>query len=252
MRTPLATAVITMALAVPPLAPFALPAADAAVPTCFGKTPNVVLTAGNDTWQAPDNTKTYVVYGGGGNDTIRGVDAYDYSTAPGITICGGLGNDYISGGVTNDKIDGGGGADHISDWSGSDLMVGGAGDDVIDDDSCEDCDRHGNDVLKGGGGNDVLGNGWGNDKVYGGGGADNLYDWECDPSYLDGGPGADYIESYRGSYEGETCDSYDANFNVIASPGDTVVGGTEYDRAVLSKADKPTGVESVTVQYPDH
>ena len=91
-------------------------------------------------------------------------------------------------------------------------------------------------------------NNFGPDKVYGNGGNDNLYDLECDATYLDGGAGSDYFESYKDSYGviGSTCDHLEADGGVTKSPADTIIGGADFDRALLSAADKATGVERVS------
>lgn len=230
------------------------PAAHAAAPTCFGKTATVVLTNGDDVYFATSETPE-VIWAGGGNDRIYGPNPDDFGPAtglPGDLICGGPGNDVLWGGNGNDKINGGDGADSVNDSSGSDLLQGNAGDDRVVDKSCADCDG-GSDTLRGQGGNDVLVNAWGNDRVYGGTGADDLYDIECDPTYLDGGPGYDYIESYVSSYEGGTCDYYDQS-GTIQSRGfpDTVIGGTEFDRAQVSRADQVSGVERWSYTAPQY
>jgi hypothetical protein len=226
--------------------------AHATTPTCFGEPADVVLTNGDDNYTVK-TTDHVVIWAGGGNDVVWGPDPYEYghhNGLIGVYICGGPGNDRLKGGLGNDKINGGDGADNISDWQGADLLQGNAGNDRVVDESCEDCDTW-HDVLRGQGGDDVLVNAWGNDKVYGGPGADDLIDIECDSTYLDGGPGFDYIESFHGSYEGTNCDYYDATGHIVPGPADTVIGGTETDRGLLSRADKTTGVERITMAAPE-
>lgn len=251
MRTSIARGVVAaLGLALPPVVA-AVPA-QAAVPTCFGEPADVVLTAGDDHYTVT-TTDPVVIWAGAGDDVVSGPDPYEFghhNGLRGVWICGGSGNDTLSGGLGNDKINGGDGNDDVSDWQGSDVLAGNAGDDRVVDESCEDCDGW-PDVLRGQGGEDVLVNAWGHDKVYGGGGADDLIDLECDATYLDGGPGADYVESFHGSYEGMNCDQYTETYDVVEGPADTVVGGGDFDRGLLSYADAVTGVERYSYATPE-
>lgn len=218
------------------------PAAQAAAPLCWGRTPTIVGTAGPDVLRTVDG-QVDVVYAGGGDDHIlsRGEDGP--RTDVGDFLCGGPGADVITGGAGPDRINGGDGNDDVDGWRGADVVQGNAGDDVVADASIESNDSA-DDVLRGGTGNDTLYGGWGRDSLYGEAGNDTLYDAECDgPTALYGGPGADYLESYRSSFEGWTgshCEDF--------QPGmaDKAVGGDGADTAKLSRADLVSSVESVT------
>lgn len=228
--------------------------AQAATPTCFGETADVVLTDGDDSYTVT-TTDPVVIWAGAGNDSVWGPDPYEFghhNGLRGVWICGGPGNDTLGGGLGNDKINGGDGNDDISDWQGADLLQGNAGDDTVVDESCADCD-YWHDVLRGQGGDDVLYNAWGNDRVYGGGGSDDLIDIECDSTYLDGGPGYDYIESYLSSFDGMKCDQYRDKDGSTVSQGaaDTVVGGGDRDVGLLSYADAIAGVERYAYATPE-
>jgi hypothetical protein len=127
------------------------------------------------------------------------------------------------------------------DGQGADVLQGNAGDDRITDRPIDSNLAANRDVLRGGPGDDTTVTGFGPDKAYGGGGNDDLYDIECDPTYLSGGAGSDYVESYQDSYGGGTCDT-----STNDSPADTVAGGADYDRGLLSHTDTTTSVERVT------
>ena len=99
---------------------------------------NVTLTSADD-----------VVYGYGGNDTIRTGDGND-------TVYGGEGNDTVYGGKGNDVLHGDAGNDVLNGEDGDDDLNGGEGDDT----------------LNGGNGNDILTGGVGNDRLDGGAGDD--------------------------------------------------------------------------------
>ena len=218
----------------------------AAVPTCFGKPATIVGTAGPDTLVGQSGVSD-VIYGGGGNDTIVGGDFYEQDQIPGTApdlLCGGTGADTITDSPGSDKLDGGDGNDTLKTYGlGNDLLQGNAGDDIVRDESCADCGG-GNDVLHGNGGNDDLSNGWGKDKVYGDAGADTLTDTECSPTYLNGGSGNDYIESWSSSFNGWHANVCATDYG--SSSADTVVGGTEIDTAQVDRYDSVTGVEHVT------
>jgi Ca2+-binding RTX toxin-like protein len=225
---------------------FGIPASEAAVPTCFGKIPTVVLTDGNDRYVTQEDVAEVVWAGAGDDAVVSNGDSGSGTRYPGDYICGGPGKDYILGDAGPDHLNGGDGNDTIEGWVGSDVTQGNRGNDVVEDDPI-DSNLGGNDILRGGPGEDKLANNAGFDRVYGQGGNDDLVDWECSVTYLSGGAGNDHIESYRSSFEGQTCDRLDGS----RSPGDTVVGGSELDEALLSYADQVTGVEDFTFATPD-
>lgn len=204
---------------------------------------------GNDSYRL-DEDVLEVVWGGGGNDSIRSLGEGSEPTVwppEGDYICGGPGNDSVYGYAGDDHIRGGGGNDTIDGWEGNDVELGNAGDDRV----AEDVDQSnlgGRDLVRGGRGDDIVG---GSYKVYGGRGSDDIYDPACSVTYLNGGPGSDYFESYQSYFDGDTCDAYVYRTDeVIVSAGDTVIGGAGFDRARLSAADEATGVERITRMPP--
>lgn len=218
-------------------------------PLCFGRVPTVVLTDGDDHYTTKDNVSE-VVWAGKGNDVItpefNGIAVGDY-------ICGGQGRDVIYDDTGNDHISGGRGDDKIEGGPGVDVLKGNGGDDQISDAPIDSNLSANDDILRGGTGNDTLVTGNGHDRAYGGGGSDDLFDIACSSTYLSGGAGSDYFESFQDSYEGNTCDTRDSTTgNVNPSPADNVVGGSGFDRGTLSYADTTTSVERVYLQYPDH
>ena len=216
-----------MALALPALE------AQAATPLCWGKVPTIVGTEGPDLLIGHDAVSD-VIWGGGGNDRIMGTeDWYTSGKAPDF-LCGGPGHDHVTGAGGPDKLNGGDGDDYVDGWRGSDLVQGNAGNDTLYDDMFADMDSA-NDVLKGGIGNDHLTAAAGVDKVYGEAGNDTLIDSECTTTYLYGGPGADYFESYW------TVGTYDCT-----PVKDYIDGNDGVDKAKASKLDAVTRVESMT------
>lgn len=126
--------------------------------SCFGLTPTIVGTPGNDTLRGTNNRD--VIMGLGGDDRILGGNGDD-------VICGGSGNDVIEGGNGNDQVDAGSGADQVTGANGDDALVGGTGNDVMSG-------GNGNDVLHGGRGDDSLAGNNGDDTLVGGSGTDAL------------------------------------------------------------------------------
>jgi len=213
-------------------------AAQAAVPTCFGKPATHVMQPGEGSYETRTGVVDVVV-GTSGADYIYGPGEFGPATDVGDYLCGGGGNDYIRGSAGPDHINGGDGDDTVKGWRGADVVQGNAGRDRVDEGSDSSQDRA-NDILRGGTGNDTLIAGWGKDKAYGDDGADTLYDLECDgPTVLDGGAANDYLESYSSSFEGY-------GDNVCGSVADQIVGGTGTDSAKVDRLDKVTGVETVT------
>lgn len=74
-----------------------------------------------------DSVSRIVITAGAGDDVIS------EATGRGSVIYGGMGNDTIRGGVGRDTIYGGHGNDAITGGRGGDLLYGGAGDDTLTD-----------------------------------------------------------------------------------------------------------------------
>ena len=216
-----------------------LSGAEAAEPLCFGLTPTLVGTSGDDEFTTVDG-QVDIIYGGEGSDVLRSEGEDGTGNDPGDFLCGGPGNDYIGGGDGPDHINGGDGDDDVDGWRGTDVIQGNAGDDFVTDDSIFSNDRV-DDTLRGGPGNDQMYGGWGADRLYGNRGHDFIYDIECDgPTRLVGGGGADHLESYITSYDALYCDD-----RFGATP-DFLYGGGGEDSADASRRDVTGGVEFVT------
>jgi len=115
---------------------------------------------GNDEIDASAVTKPLIIYGGNGNDSIKGGSSTSI-------IFGNAGNDTLTGNRLGDRIEGGDGNDMIFGGSGNDSLWGGIGNDTIDAGS-------GDDVVYGQDGNDTEFAGPGNDTLFGGNGDDTL------------------------------------------------------------------------------
>jgi trimeric autotransporter adhesin len=75
---------------------------------------------GNDSLQGSANTLGDHLYGGGGNDTVKGDKGADW-------LEGNAGNDSVEGGADNDTLWGGAGIDTLEGGTGSDALYGGEG-----------------------------------------------------------------------------------------------------------------------------
>lgn len=145
-----------------------------------------------------------VVFGGGGNDTIRTGDDRD-------SVYGGAGDDTIDAGIDDDLIEGGAGNDSLTGNEGNDIIFGGAGDDVINGglapgfpDSLNIPDAagdlvtdNGQDTIYGGDGNDVIRGQDDDDVIFGGRGDDSI-DGGVDDDVIFGGEGNDLIAGGEG------------------------------------------------------
>lgn len=112
------------------------------------------------------------VFAGQGNDTVDATNA-----SMGVSIYGGPGNDEIRGSAYHDLLFGGGGNDSIFGADGNDLIRGQAGSDTLRGNKGNDTleGEDGNDILMGGGGNDTLRGGAGKDSIFGNDGNDLLH-----------------------------------------------------------------------------
>lgn len=182
-------------------------AAQSDQPACFGETPTILGTPGNDHLRGtsgPDVIQALggndVVHGGGGDDLICGDTGHD-------KLFGGKGNDTLHkesggglfvGGPGDDRLFGNLGDDRMYGGPGSDYMLGGNGD---EEDVHPGRDRlyggPGNDWLEGNQGDDRVYGGTGNDRILGGSGDDRLFGGPGD-DFLDGGPGADVLDGGPG------------------------------------------------------
>jgi RTX calcium-binding nonapeptide repeat (4 copies) len=88
---------------------------------CYGLTPTIVGTSGND-----------ALHGTPGSDVIAGRDGSDrvYGNRGNDVLCGGAGKDTLRGGKGNDELDGQAGNDALNGGRGpKDFCVGGRGND---------------------------------------------------------------------------------------------------------------------------
>ena len=151
--------------------------------------------ADNLTFGADEDT----VYGGAGNDTMRGGDEpyvvfgdLLYGEAGDDVLYGDGGMDYLHGGSGNDKLIQGAGAGFMYGGAGADTLQGGVDNEELyadystyariygtGDDVAGTVNylfgAGGNDKLYGGVGNDILDGGTGNDTMDGGAGNDTFY-----------------------------------------------------------------------------
>ncbi|MFL6663818.1 MAG: calcium-binding protein [Rhizobacter sp.] len=120
---------------------------------------------------------------GAGNDVFVCAD----DVWANITVYGGSGNDYLRGAEGNDHIFGGAGDDIIIGQFGNNVLSGGDGNDKI----------WGDGTLFGGKGNDELRALWGQADILMGGDGDDLLvgttSRNVDPTWADGGSGNDTI-----------------------------------------------------------
>lgn len=149
-----------------------------------------------------------LVYGGGGNDLLKGASAdWIYGESGNDTILGYDGDDTLFGGKGNDSLAGG---------DDDDLIVGGDNNDTLDG-------QNGNDSIYGdlgherNEGNDVINGGNGEDQVLAGGGSDTVYGG-LDDDWLNGQWGSDWVSGDGG------------NDVIIGEDGsDTLYGGSGDD-----------------------
>jgi hypothetical protein len=87
-------------------------------PKCFGKTPTIVGTAGDD--RLVGTVRKDVIVGLRGNDVILGLGGND-------RLCGGRGHDQLFGGRGGDLLSGDLGNDSLFGEHGNDRLIGGPG-----------------------------------------------------------------------------------------------------------------------------
>lgn len=87
-------------------------------PKCFGRTPTIVGTAGDD--RLVGTGRKDVIVGLRGNDVILGLGGND-------RVCGGRGHDQLFGGRTGDLLSGDLGNDSLFGEHGNDRLLGGKG-----------------------------------------------------------------------------------------------------------------------------
>jgi hemolysin type calcium-binding protein len=222
-----------LALACCALSP-ALPAgAQQEPPSCFGETPTIVGTPGNDHIKGTRGRD--VIQTLGGNDVVRALGGSD-------VICGDTGRDRLYGGRGDDILHkesggaimkGGPGNDRVYGNLGDDRMYGGRGDDELWGGSGDDEDFHpGNDRMNGGPGSDYLNGGHGEDYEFGGRGDDTIEGYLGDDVLL-GGPGDDQISDsvgdgrdlINGGLGRDTAHAGEGDDRVFGGPGDDELFG---------------------------
>ena len=220
------------------------PTQSATPPLCFGAVPTIVGTSGDDLLVGGDDTADVIV-GLGGDDRIFGGD-YFVGGEEADRLCGGPGNDIVSGSYGEDWIRGGGGNDEVDGSYRYDVVLrGGPGDDTV-----EDCDSEYSGsarLISGGAGNDSLCTDSSPAVLRGGQGDDTLVDLNCfedEEARLEGGPGNDVFESWFGNYDGSPCSEWGTG---DPAP-DLLLGGAGHDTAVVSPADQLNGVETVEIR----
>ncbi len=191
---------------------------------------NWTLDGGNNDTFGTDLSD--LIFGEGGNDTLRG-SSTGTSTTDNDSLYGGAGNDSLDGGTGNDLINGGSGADTLVGGDGADTLsyVGdtagvtvtintnptlGIGGDAQGDSIAASSFE----ALEGGSGNDSLTATVLNATMVGNAGADTLVQNTSGSNSLDGGTGNDSLASGAG------------NDSLIGGAGDDVL----FDRATSGTA----------------
>ncbi|MBN2113093.1 MAG: hypothetical protein JW785_03090, partial [Acidimicrobiia bacterium] len=178
----------------------------AAAPGCFGATPTLVGSTGDDVLEGTPDAD--VIVGRDGNDRIYGRGGDDH-------ICAGPGADVVLAGSGADLVDGGAGNDILRGMGGNDLLRGGGGDDH----------------LYGGPGRDVLRGGRGSDACEG----ETATGCEDAPVADHRAAGADLVpEAWRRAAAAEVTWAYGST-----SHGTQVWTGAEYLEALSAAADYP-------------
>ena len=143
----------------------------------------VEALGGNDTvliWGAGFDLRfPALVYGGDGTDVIDGGTS-GYADS----LYGGAGNDTIRGNADGDAIWGDDGNDNLDGGAGDDFIYGGAGYDILTGGAD-------NDELRGEADGDTLTGGTGSDRLFGGDGDDILHAEDTEADTVDGGAGSD-------------------------------------------------------------
>ena len=169
---------------------------DIAVMPITGGSPTFLTNTPGDNEQSIDwGQSACTRYGGNGNDTMTGSGF----------LCGGSGDDKLTGAATGDVLDGGTGDDTLDGKGGPDFLFGG--------DETPSGPGVTNDRLKGGEATDHIFGGDGNDSITGGGGVD----------FIEGGDHKDDIE-------GDQATADPKRDVVHGGPGnDTMAGGAGPD-----------------------
>jgi Ca2+-binding RTX toxin-like protein len=155
---------------------------------------------------ALDRIASLTLNGLSGNDIIRALPTLNLP----LLINGGNGHDSIDGAAAGDTLNGGKGRDTIHGGGGSDRIYGNADNDILFGDSKGD-------RIWGGAGDDFIDGNGGDDRIDGGAGKDTLL----------GSGGNDIITAKDGEI-------------------DSIVGGSDNDKADLDLADLRSGVEVIT------
>lgn len=230
----------------------------AELPATFGLNESDSGGSGGDTIEGSDGSGEIsfvaadLIYGGGGNDVLRGHGERDalFGEAGNDTLEGGEDNDRLFGGHNNDRLYGGDGHDKLQGQHGRDTLEGGDGHDVLfqsergdfftfqDPDNFNQTASHGG-TLDGGKGNDLLVGDQGGDNLEGGVGHDTIYGYGG-ADEADGGAGNDMIYTGDGADEvfgrsgndtiegGDGDDTIDGGFGddmIIGGAGDDEING---------------------------
>jgi Ca2+-binding RTX toxin-like protein len=141
--------------------------------TAYTRTKYIGVAGRSEWFAVPDNTGSYIVEAGDGNDFLWGYGFADflYGQAGRDHLAGDPGDDVLFGDFTaDDSLAGssaGGDADYLNGGAGNDVIFGSVGNDLALGDS-------GNDRVDGGTGEDILWGGYGADVLSGGSGNDVL------------------------------------------------------------------------------
>jgi hypothetical protein len=191
------------------------------MPVGGGAATNLTNSLGTPETEIGWGTSACNMYGSNGNDSIA---------ASRVTVCGGAGDDRLTGGSGREILDGGMDDDRLDGKGGFDTLIGGdedppgpqvGGDKIVGGEGTDEIfGGEGNDTISGNGDDDTIRGGGGNDDIEGDLGTGQPGDDE-----IFGGPGADQIGGGAGDDdidgdEGPDVIDGDAGFDTIFGDAD--------------------------------
>ena len=236
----------------------AAPAAQAAIPECFGKKATIVGTGQDDTLKG--TSRDDVIVAKGGSDLVFGNGGNDL-------LCGSAGQDYIRGDGGKDKLNGGKGQDKVyytsasrgvtinlassraSGGSGTDVLKG--FEDIVGSHYSDNITGSntanlisalgGDDTISGGGGLDILEGSVGNDILNGGNVADIDIAWYDTSFATEGSTGPVTVDLSIGTAtDPDGTDTLTNIDTVVGSMFDDQLTGDPGDNFILGMAGDDT------------
>ncbi|MDD1434522.1 putative Ig domain-containing protein, partial [Dolichospermum sp. ST_sed6] len=173
------------------------------------------------------NSTDHTLYGGGGNDNIRGGSGKGY-------LRGNLGNDLIYGGNNDDRLLGDEGNDTVYGGAGNDILKGWTGDDNLFGDA-------GTDTIYGDNGNDTL-TGANLTSGFGVGEIDRFFGGLNNDTFVLGDSSRAYYNDGNNTKNGVADYARIADFNSTQDTVRLFSGATYYLGAALAIAGTGTGL----------